>query len=185
MSKKDRQLIKIFEEVRDIPFQFIGSRDVESMLKAGAGTCNAKHVYLKQKIDELGYPTRFVVDEFNLSDFLKGLDHKDNKVQELENLAAQLEPYYHTYLQINKDNKWISLDVTFDSKLAQFGFVTTTDWNGESDTNLPHTPLKTYYVEDKPEKLKGELLAEESQENKKLRQDFFSKLNDYISKNPG
>lgn len=180
-SSGKEALIKVFEKVRDIPFQFIGSRDIDSMLKAGVGTCNAKHMLLKELADGLGYKTRYIVDKFNLSDFLKGLDHDDSRIVELEEIASRMSPYYHTYLQIEINGKWVSVDITFDSAIARYGFVVATEWDGDSDTRLPHAPLETHVVKDEPGQLKERLLSDEPPENKQLRKEFFAKLNDYIT----
>lgn len=179
---KEAALIKVVETVRDIPFQFIGSRDIDSMLEAKVGTCNAKHMLLKELIGGLGYEGRYIVDKFNLSDFLAGLDQGNKQVIELKEIASRLEPYYHTYLQINNGN-WVSVDITFDSALAPYGFVVAIGWDGRSDTKLPHNWIETYLVVEgqDPGQLKNRLLTGESTENKLLRKEFFSKLNQYIA----
>jgi hypothetical protein len=46
---------------------------------------------------------------------------------------------------------------------------------------LPHTPLETHFEDSEPGKLKEKLLEGESDENKALRKEFFSKLNDYLA----
>jgi len=178
---KEEALLAVVNRVRDIPFQFIGTRDIESMLKAGVGTCNAKHMLLKELAEKLGYKVRFLVDKFYLSDFLEGLDQKNMKVIKLKKITSKLKPYYHTYLQIFKNNKWISLDITFDSFLEKYGLVVASNWDGENDTQLPHKPLETHVVEKNPGTFKKNLLIGESEKNIILRKKFFSLLNEYLT----
>jgi hypothetical protein len=180
-QEREDALLTVVNKVRDIPFKFIGTRDVDSMLEAGVGTCNAKHMLLKELAEALRYKVRFLVDKFHLSDFLRGLDKENEKVMRLKEITSKLEPYYHTYIQIFKDEKWISLDITFDSFLEQFGFVVASDWDGKTDTLLPHEPLEQHIVDKEPGKFKRDLLVGESEENKQLRKEFFALLNEYLT----
>lgn len=179
--EREEALLTIVNQVRDIPFQFIDTRDIDSMLEAGVGTCNAKHMLLKELAEGLRYQVRFLVDKFNLSDFLKELDPEHSKVIQLKEIAAKMDPYYHTYIQIFNNEKWVAVDITFDSALEPYGFVVASDWDGKTNTDLPHTPMEQYVIEEEPGQFKKNLLKGESEENKQYRKEFFALLNDYLN----
>ncbi len=176
----EEAFVRVCTYVRDIPYQFIGSRDIDSMLQAGAGTCNAKHMLLHELLKGLGYETEYVIDEFQLTDLLAGISSSDPQVAQLRQMATEIEPYYHTYLKVKKNEAWISLDVSFDTPLAVYGFPVDLDWDGTRDMQLFHTPLKTTAVEGSPDAFKKQLVQRESPENKKKRKEFFRVLNSLL-----
>lgn len=49
-----KNIIKLFEKVRDIPYGDIGSRDPQDVYKKNKGTCSGKHELLKELYKELG-----------------------------------------------------------------------------------------------------------------------------------
>ena len=109
-----------------------------------------------------------------------GLDRSDPKVKELGQIASKLSPYYHTYLQIKIAGKWVLVDITFNSPLAQFGLKVANQWGGRSDTLLPHNPLRSFIEEKDPAKIKEKMLASEPAEKEEMRKQFFAKLNELI-----
>ncbi len=176
---QEQALLEIYRRVRDIPYQFTATRDVETLLKTNSGTCTAKHILFSEMVHRLGYNTRFIVDEMDLSDLLQGLNREDAVVKNLFQLASDLDNYFHTYTQIMIDSRWVSVDLSFDSTLAPYGFKVSR-WDGKNDTGLIHIPIKTYVVEDRPDELKTQMLIDESEENRQLRKMFFNKLNEYM-----
>ena len=55
------QIVKIFENVRDIPFGSISSRNPIDVYKANKGTCSGKHFLIKELYKGIGLKTKDMI----------------------------------------------------------------------------------------------------------------------------
>lgn len=114
-SDKIAERISIFETVRDFVYQINWVSDPEKLLEVKEWYCASKHRLLKEIYNKLWYQTKlcFVPFSFNmiyLSDELKNRWYANKK-------------WYHTFLQILIDGKWINIDATFNIELKNIYYV--------------------------------------------------------------
>ena len=107
--------ISIFETVRDFVYQINWVSDPENLLEIKEWYCTSKHRLLKEIYDRLWYKTQlcfipFSFDMIYLPDELKNRWYANKK-------------WYHTFLQMLIDNKWIDIDATFNPELKNFYVV--------------------------------------------------------------
>ena len=136
------QRIKIFEAVRDFPFQINMKDTIAELLQTHEGYCVAKHTLLKQCYDKLGYETKlcfapFFFRNIYLPNFLKdrGLANKQT---------------YHTFLRLMMDEGRISLDASFHPAMRAIYVVNEDrDWTSDqkdiavySNVSMPRTPAE-------------------------------------------
>ena len=129
-SKESR--IKIFENIRDIPFVVTWITDSErgpvELLLRNKGTCSPKHFLLGMMYQRLGIPVKYGSYPFRWGD-LK-VDYPEN----LKNLAEKLPVVPHLALKAYINNTWVLLDATWDPPLKKVGFPVNETWDGFSDT---------------------------------------------------
>ena len=58
---KDKQIIALYEKVRDIPFGNIGSRDPYTVFQMNKGTCSGKNFLIKELYNEIGVKTKDMI----------------------------------------------------------------------------------------------------------------------------
>ena len=113
--------ISIFETVRDFVYQINWVSDPEKLLEVKEWYCASKHRLLKKIYNKLWYQTKlcFVPFSFNmiyLPDDLKNRWYANKK-------------WYHTFLQMFIDWKWIDIDATFNKELKSIYTVNENrDW---------------------------------------------------------
>lgn len=118
---KIAERISIFETVRDFVYQINWISEPEKLLEIKEGYCTSKHRLLKEIYDRLWYQTQlcFIPFPFNmiyLPDDLKNRWYANKK-------------WYHTFLQILIDDKWINIDATFNKELKSIYTVNENrDW---------------------------------------------------------
>jgi len=106
---KIAERISIFETVRDFVYQINWVSEPEKLLEIKEWYCTSKHRLLKGIYDRLWYQTQlcFIPFSFNmiyLPDDLKNRWYANKK-------------WYHTFLQVLVDDKWINIDATFNIEL--------------------------------------------------------------------
>lgn len=144
--------------VRDIPYALIGSFDPEIMLKIGKGSCTPKHVLLSQYFGKLGVCFRFVMVPFYWKDM--HLSYPQEKQVLIDNMPLA----YHTALQINMNNKWVLVDITWDKALHDF--PVNDQWGGTSDMELAVVPAGEFEITKDPIAFKKEKKRTSEQHNK-------------------
>lgn len=113
--------ISIFETVRDFVYQINWANTPEKLLEVKEWYCASKHRLLKTIYERLWYESKlcFVPFSFNiiyLPDDLKNRWYANKK-------------WYHTFLKVNIDWKWIDIDATFNEELKSFYTVNESrDW---------------------------------------------------------
>ena len=161
----EKQIIVLFEKVRDIPYGEIGSRDPEEVYRNNKGTCSGKHELLKELYQELGIKTK---------DFIAMHRFKDLKVNFPDSLKEILERSDiidpHNFFKILVDGKWLTIDITWDKPLARVGFSVNENWDGKSDMEICVVPLNIIETDNPIEFKKQEIakLSEKAQEDRKL-----------------
>lgn len=98
--------ISIFNLVRDFLYQINWATTPEKILSIGEWYCASKHRLLKSIYDELWYKTRlcFIPFSFDML-FLP---------EELKDWWYANKKWYHVFLQMELNNKWINIDATFN-----------------------------------------------------------------------
>lgn len=163
--------ILLFERVRDLPYQYPGSRDPSEVLRAGRGSCSGKHYLLGALFAELGLRVRHMMctHRFNESPipFPEGMQEilRRNEVLDV-----------HDYLQIWLKGDWVDVDGTWESGLHDFGFPVTQDWDGDHSMLLTVIPEEHIEVEGDPAKVKDEMLSRLSPRQRALRKQFLESL---------
>ena len=118
---KIAERISIFETVRDFIYQINWLSEPEQHLKIKEGYCTSKHRLLKEVYDRLWYQTQlcFIPFSFNMV-YLP---------DDLKNRWYAIKKWYHTFLQILIDDKWINIDATFNKELKSIYTVNENrDW---------------------------------------------------------
>ena len=119
--------IAIFESVRDFLYQINWANTLEKLLELKEWYCASKHRLLQTIYNKLWYETKlcfipFSFDMVYLPDFLKDWWYSNKK-------------WYHVFLKINIDWKWIDIDATFNSELKDFYIVNENrDWISSQKT---------------------------------------------------
>ena len=120
-SNKNVERISIFETIRDFVYQINWVSDPEKLLEVKEWYCASKHRLLKEIYNKLWYQTKlcfvpFSFDMIYLPDFLKDWWFANKK-------------WYHTFLQMFIDWKWIDIDATFNKELKSIYTVNENrDW---------------------------------------------------------
>ena len=106
---KIAERISIFETVRDFEYQINWVSEPEKLLEIKEWYCTSKHRLLKEIYERLGYKAQlcFIPFSFNMI-YLP---------DELKNRWYANKKWYHTFLQMLIDGKWIDIDATFNKEL--------------------------------------------------------------------
>ena len=170
-----QKIIILFEKVRDIPYGDVGSRDPLDVYKQNKGTCSGKHELLKALYKELGLQ----VKDFLIMHRFKELPVKFSpEITEILNRTDITDP--HNYFKVLIDNKWLTVDVTWDKALQKLGFPVNENWDGKTDMPVTVAPGGKVYEPEDPIALKKELinkLPEHVQEERKL---FLKKCTEWL-----
>lgn len=170
----EKQIIVLFEKVRDIPYGEIGSRDPEEVYRNNKGTCSGKHELLKELYHELGINTKDFIAIHRFRDL--NVDFPSN-IKEILDRSDIIDP--HNFFKILVDGKWLTIDITWDKPLAIAGFPVNENWNGKSDMEICVIPLDIIETDDPIEFKKMEIskLPEKVQEDRKL---FLKELTKWV-----
>jgi len=163
--------IRVFERVRDLPYQYPASRDPLEVLRSGRGSCSGKHYLLGKLFSAMGLRVKNMLctHRFNESP----LPFPDDMQEILrKNEIVDL----HDYLQVQIDGQWVDVDCTWEKALRDFGFPVTDDWNGKSSMMLTVNPDETKEVNGDPSKAKDEMLSHLTHRQRTLRKQFLEAL---------
>lgn len=111
--------IKIFNEIRDIPFR-IPMSATESLFD-----CAGKSILLRKKLEDLGIKARLAVcffywNDLNLPKDIKEIPHDRDCT--------------HTFVEAFINEKWVKLDPSWDSALSKIFDIA--NFDGENSTDL-------------------------------------------------
>lgn len=167
-------ILSITKEVRDIPYGIANTSDYHEVLKLNKGTCSGKHFLLQHYYNEMGLKTRNMIAIHNFADL---------KVDYPETLEYFLEqnPFIdcHNFLEVNIDNKWLSVDITWDSALSGLGFEINNYWTGQENMKLGVVAKDILQVEE-PKTFKENLLSKLNEKEQNDRLIFLQSLSDWF-----
>ncbi len=163
--------IAIFESVRDFLYQINWTNTPEKLLEVKEWYCASKHRLLRAAYNELWYKTKlcFIPFSFNmiyLPDFLKDWWYSNKK-------------WYHVFLRMNIEWRWIDIDATFNSELRDF-YVVNENWDWVSSQKTICEYDKVLIPNSLEEEVKIKKLLSDS--NKMEDEDFkwIEKFNSWI-----
>ena len=130
---KNRELIRLFKRVQNIPYFLFGHRDSKKLFKLKKGCCAEKAIWLGTKLKEMDIPVKYYRIEFKWEDL--PIPKEIIKLKK-KGLAR------HLALKAKVNNKWIWIDPTWDPGLEKGGFPVTKNWKGKTNTKLAVKPLK-------------------------------------------
>lgn len=160
-----KQLISIFNQIRDIPYKIpttIGEADC---------CCSGKHIMLKKEFEKLGYECKYRVCSFKWSDLnlpseLAEITHGDNST--------------HVYLEVKIDNEWKNIDATWDKGLS--GIFNINEWHGEFDTQIA-VPVIGLFSYEESENIMANDDTEIVENDLKKNGEFYIAFNNWLIKN--
>ncbi|MBI4451838.1 hypothetical protein HY637_00265 [Candidatus Woesearchaeota archaeon] len=175
-SPINKKIVLLFEKVRDIPYGDIGSRNPEEVFKNNKGTCSGKHELLKGLYQELGLSIKDFIVMHKFND-LK-VDFPD-EIKQILKRTEILDP--HNFLKIFINDKWITVDVTWDKSLKKLGFIVNEEWDGKSDMKLCVIPVEIIET-DNPIKSKKQMIAKLPDQVQQDRKLFLQKMTEWLNR---
>ena len=130
---KNKQLVRLFRRVQNIPYFLFRHRDSKKLFSLNKGCCAEKAIWLGNKLKETNIPVKYYRIEFKWEDL--------PIPKEIIKLGKK-GPAHHLALKAKVNNKWIWIDPTWDPGLEKGGFPVTKNWNGKTNTKLAVKPLK-------------------------------------------
>lgn len=165
--------ISIFEYVRDFLYQINWANTPEKLLEMKAWYCASKHRLLQTVYNKLWYETKlcfipFSFDMVYLPDFLKDWWYANKK-------------WYHVFLKINIDWKWVNIDATFNSQLKDL-YVVNDNWDWSSSQKIICDYDKVYIPSSLNEEWEIKKFLSDSNEMTDWDYEWIKKFNDWIKK---
>lgn len=158
-------LIFTFNSIRDIPYKIL--------LKGGDedNCCSGKHQKLFNLLKNEGYKVRYRVCVFlwsslNLPSELAKVPHDDDCT--------------HTYLEIELNNTWKILDVTWDKQLNHLFPIN--EWDGKSDTKIAVKPTRIFNPQKSLEIVSNQNI-EKITKDLEINGEFYNRFNKWLEKN--
>ncbi|MFH1877723.1 MAG: hypothetical protein ABH883_02840 [Candidatus Omnitrophota bacterium] len=137
------RLVKVFEQIRNIPYYYIPeffSPDTgpAGMLMENKGFCVPKHYLLGDIFKKLGVPVVFFVCGFYWKE--NGMDYP----RDLRKIAERLPVTYHLACRAEIRAKRVLIDATWDPGLEGAGVFVNKSWDGVNDNVLGVKPLRCF-----------------------------------------
>lgn len=127
-----REAARLSARVRDIPYALGTGGNVDRLLENKAADCADKHLFLRKKLQELGYKVELGMAQF---------DWRNLPIPE-DILSLLKQPVqHHLFLYTGFEKAENILDVTFDQGMKHLGF-SIFDWDGSSPTDLTVKAIK-------------------------------------------
>lgn len=120
-------LVKCFENIRDIPYRIpLSSKERDD-------TCSGKSEKLLKILKDNGYKVRYRVCMFLWNDLSLPKEIKK---------PPHDKKCTHVYLEVYIKDKWKILDATWDKRLKRVFYIN--KWDGRSDTKVAVRSIKTF-----------------------------------------
>ncbi|MCD6436421.1 MAG: hypothetical protein J7L15_08580 [Clostridiales bacterium] len=182
---KDKQIVALFEKVRDIPFGTIDSRDPYKVYQANKGTCSGKNFLIKELYNEIGVKTKDMICLQRWKDLTWYPDDEYDVVKLPDDLMKLLDDNeiidFHNFVKIFLNGKWVQIDVTIDLPLKALGFHVVENWDGKSDMPLCFVGShKVWDCGNKGDLKKIELTSMLPDGAEDVRKNFLQKLTSWI-----
>ena len=168
---KIAERILVFESVRDFLYQINWADTPEKLLEIKEWYCASKHRLLQAIYNRLWYETKlcfipFSFDMVYLPDSLKDWWYANKK-------------WYHVFLKINIDWKWINIDATFNSELKDFYVVNENrDWFSSQEIICKYDKVFIPNSYNEEREIKKNLSDSNEMTNKDY--EWIEKFNDWI-----
>lgn len=120
--------VALFNYVRDLPYKITGKQDPKLLYFQRKGDCAAKSKLLSLLFRRLGYQTRLLLVRYKLRRY----------PSEVKYIPDQID--YHHALQVKINQKWVTVDATYDKGLVGKGFKVNS-WDGVTNTPLAEKPI--------------------------------------------
>jgi len=137
--KGKEQLTCLAHAVSIIPWG--EARTVDKVLTRNMGTCSGKHLLLQACFDKLGIEYRPVVCTFRWGEQKIAFPTTLQKILDEGEWA-----HGHNFVQVQtEEGKWVDLDITWDSPLKTYGFLTLPkDWDARTPFMGLHSIVKRW-----------------------------------------
>jgi len=131
--EKPGDLPLLLQTVSAIPWG--EGRTIKEVLQTkNVGTCTGKHLVLQECLHTLGIPFRSVACTFHWSE--QPISYP-SKLREI--LHEGEWKHGHNFVQLRQGDKWIDIDITWDSFLQSYGFRSfPSHWDGNSFIGIQH-----------------------------------------------
>ncbi len=169
-----------FSLVRDMPYQRASTRAPESVIQEWRGTCSGKHYLLDKIFREEGMESRVIMCAHRFTE-----ETTANFPAELRKVVAKGPvPDVHTFIRLNTNADWMTVDATWPSKAAMLGMVVNNYFQPGEDMTLACDPIETYEVPEgrDPQGFKEELIEEFCGSQSEDRDRFINGLGEWLSK---
>ena len=170
-ENKISERISIFETVRDFLYQINWVSKPEKLLEIKEWYCASKHRLLKEVYDKLWYQTQlcfipFSFDMIYLPDDLKNWWYANKK-------------WYHVFLQMLVNGKWINIDSTFNHGLKSI-YIVNEDRDWVSSQNVICNYDKIYIPRSLDEEREIKNLLSDPNEMMGIDYEWIGKYNERI-----
>jgi len=167
---KNQKIISLFEMVRDIPYDVIGSREASEVLEKKKGTCSGKHLLLGRLFELIGIEVKYMMCLTKFNFIQNSFPEKLKKMLDKEDIFD-----YHNFLKIKNESKWIVVDATFDLPLKDYGLPVNSHWDGLSNCKIALQPIKICTVSNLSFE-KQNAIDRLSKEQQQKREEFIKKM---------
>ena len=169
-----------FALVRDMPYQRASSRAPESVIQEWRGTCSGKHYLLDQIFREEDLESKVIMCTHRFTE--ETTTHYPPELREV--VARGPVPDVHTYIRLNGESGWMTVDATWPTKAAPLGMTVNNDFRPGEDMTLACSPIDTYEVPEgqNPQAFKERLIEEFCGSQTGDRDLFINGLGEWLSK---
>jgi len=168
-------LVRVFEQVRDLPYGTIGSRDPLEVVRMRRGTCSGKHLLLAHLYRLMDIDVHDMIALHYYEELPRRVEYPA-ELAELVTRGGGI-PDYHNFIAIYLDDRWVNLDATFDYELRDY--VVVNEWDGSADTELSvraHDIREVKY----PLTFKERKLAEFPSHIREQRAEFLDRFSEWL-----
>ena len=108
--------------MKDMPYQRTSTREPEAIIQEWRGTCSGKHYLLDQIFREEGLESRVIMCTHRFTEEATA----DLPPELREVVARGPVPDVHTYIRLNTEAGWMTVDATWPTKAASLGMTVKT-----------------------------------------------------------
>ena len=169
-----------FALVRDMPYQRASSRAPEVVIQEWRGTCSGKHYLLDRIFEEEGMESKVIMCTHRFTE-----ENTANFPPELrEVVARRAVPDVHTYIRLNTDDGWMTVDATWPAKAGPLGMTVNSEFKLGQDMTLACSPIETFEVPKgrDPQAFKEELIERFCGSQSDDRDRFINGMGEWLSK---
>ena len=169
-----------FALVRDMPYQRASSRAPEVVIQEWRGTCSGKHYLLDRIFEEEGMESKVIMCTHRFAEETTANCRPDLR----EVVARSPVPDVHTYIRLNTDDGWMTVDATWPAKAGPLGMTVNSEFKLGQDMTLACSPIETFEVPNgrDPQAFKEELIGRFCGSQSDDRDRFINGVGEWLSK---